>query len=162
MLILLAVYSTGLSVLGTVGTASWVIGALNFIGYMPVGLVWVFTVIGDNIPAYKRYYRWLIASNIYGWLLTVLNITWYLVLVLVILIFHVFDAGTTKPNIYLPLVGMTVELILQILYSVGFGKSKRLMRCWGFDYPDYGVCPSLENKWSMGDSDALFEVTITI
>ena len=67
------------------------IAALNFVVYVPVAILWVFTVIGGDRYVYKRYRGWLIASNIYGWLMSILNITWYIILILFVLIFHTWS-----------------------------------------------------------------------
>ena len=90
--------------------ASYGIAAANFLGYFPVALIWTLSVAWNDTSMYKRYFGWLKASNIYGWLLTVTNLTWYAVLLLYVFIFGTF-AGE-KPNFILPIVAFSIEAIL--------------------------------------------------
>ena len=174
MAVVLGAFYNSLALLGTLYTnISWALAGLSFAGYFPVALIWTLTVVWDDVGMYKRYNRWLQASNIYGWILTVSNIGWYLVLVLMIAIFHTFDAGVTKPDIYLPVAGLSIEAILQIMYSIGYVKSRKLMLCWGYDFydprfadlPPEERCPweeyDVDNEFDDSD-EPLFEVTINI
>ena len=88
------VYASIITELGVAVLAyTYTVGALNFIGFVPAGIFWIFTVIGGDKYTYTRYRGWLIASNIYGWLLSVINITWYIVLILYVLIFHTWTGN---------------------------------------------------------------------
>merc|ERR1719361_106394 len=133
-------YSSSLTLFGTAMlSASYAIAGANFIGYFPVAVIWTLTAAWDDRSMYQTYYGWLVASNIYGWILTSTNLTWYVVLVLYIFLFGTWTGGQT-PDFILPVVGASIEGILQILYSIGYGKSKALMNCWGYDYYDLGYC----------------------
>ena len=173
MTIMLAPFMSSLNTLGSLYVyVSWGLAGLSFLGYFPVALIWTLTVVGDDVGMYKRYNRWLQASNIYGWVLTMSNIGWYLVLVLMIAIFHTFADPNNKPDIYLPVAGLSIEAILQIMYSIGYVKSRKLMLCWGYDFydprfaslPPEERCPweeyDVDNEFD--DDEPLFEVTINI
>jgi hypothetical protein len=133
-------YTSSLTLFGdTMLIASYAIAGANFLGYFPVALIWTLSVVWDDASMYKRYFGWLKASNIYGWLLTATNVTWYVVLVLYIFIFGNYANGAT-PDFILPIAALSIEGILQILYSIGYGKSRKLMHCWYYEYPMKGYC----------------------
>ena len=138
--------------------ASYGIAAANFLGYFPVALIWTLSVVWDDVSMYKRYFGWLKASNIYGWLLTVTNLTWYGVLILYIFVFGAFSGA--KPSFILPIAASSIELILQILYSIGYGKSRKLMYCWYYEMQTKGYCDWVFEEDSNGS--ALFDVTISV
>lgn len=50
-----------------------------------------------------------------------------------------------------------MEAILQVLYSWGYGSSKALMNCWGWEYPQTGKC-----TWPEEEEDYLFYYVIEI
>ena len=128
--------------------ATWGIGMISTLGNLAPFVVWIVTVNSYVIKRYdeyvfRRYKGWLIASNIYGWFLFGLNIAWYLMLFLFTSpwtqgYFHTW-AGDAPPWEY-PLYGMAVEGGLMGLYQIVFHFSKKLMQCWGYDYPEYGYC----------------------
>jgi len=134
---LVGAYMSSLGTIGVVFTAvSWGIGALQFAGYLPVGILGIFTDV-DDVHANKRWRGWLIASNIYGWILAASQEVWWVVVVLFVLIFHTFGAGVTAPTIWIPVVGISLELIMQVMFSIGYGKSKKLMECWIHQTTEY-------------------------
>merc|ERR1712037_379146 len=77
-------YMSGLGLLGIIFTSvSWGLAGLQFAGYLPVGILGIFTDV-DDIDANKRWRGWLIAAC---------QEVWYVVLILFVLIFHTFGAG---------------------------------------------------------------------
>jgi hypothetical protein len=164
--IVLGVYANSLGLLGSIyTTVSYTIAAINFLLYMPVAVVWTLTVVWESDRIARMYDRWLIASNIYGWLLTATNTTWYMVLVLMILIFFVFDSNVVKPDIWLPIAGLSVEWILQVMYSIGYAKSRKLMNCWGWEFPEGRECTWEKRTKDLDDLDSDGDgalITITI
>ena len=134
---LIGAYAPALGTLGVALTSvSWALAGLIFAGFLPIGILGIFTSVGD-LEGNKRWRGWLIAGNIYGWILTASMEVWYVVLILFVLIFHVFGAGEVAPNVWVPIIGIALELILQIMYSVGYGKSKKLMECWIHETSSY-------------------------
>jgi hypothetical protein len=92
MAVIFGVYSSSLNLFGmSLLGASYAIAAANFIGYFPVAVIFTLTAAWDQTAMYKTYYRLLIASNIYGWILTCANLTWYVILVIFILLPSLFD-----------------------------------------------------------------------
>ena len=137
----MAVYAASFADIGVFAVAvTWGLGGLNLAAYLPVAILWIFSVLGGDKYVYRRYRGWLVASNIYGWFLSIFNIGWYVVLMLYMLgVISVSWSGST-PSYLLPIVGAILELIFQTLYSVGYGGSVKLMKCWGWDYPQFGYC----------------------
>ena len=117
--------------------ASYGIAGVNFALYLPVAAVFTVLAVKPTERMARMFDRWLIAANIYGWVLTSMNLIWFLVLV--IMTFVLTFTGEA-PSIWVPLSGAIIELILQILYSIGYGKARKLMNCWGWEYPEGYEC----------------------
>lgn len=145
MPILLGIEWTNLNLYGTIVlSVSWGVAGLNLIGYLPVGIVWAMTAAGSSTDMYQNYAGWLHASNIYGYIMAVLNIGWYVVLLLQSF-FPIFSDFSTLavllvPNYYAVIAGAATEVVLQTLFSISYPASRDLMQCWGTDFPENGVC----------------------
>ena len=48
------------------------------------------------------------------------------------------------PSFIVPTVGFTLDFIFQIMYAVTYGYNRRLMRCWGWDFPELGGCAGFD------------------
>ena len=108
---------------------SYSCAALLFVCYVPVGVLGILTS-PENTDYNERWRGWLIASNAYGWSLTIITTGWYTVLILFITAFHKFDDGVIKPSILIPVIGIIIEIVLRVLYQIAYDKSEKLMNCW--------------------------------
>ena len=143
---MLIAYQSALEQIGTQAEAiSYAIIGLNFIGYFIVAVKWSIsanetgTVLG-MLNKYKRYYKLLRISNFYTWFLSLINLGWFTALILQVLIYHTFPTGTTKPSIWIPVIGLSVEVVLRFVYSFSQYYSSKLMKCWAYDWPELGKC----------------------
>ena len=144
MFAIMGAYVDGLSVLGAlIEGVAFAVAGLNFITYLPNGIIWAMTTgkTQDTIM-YRHYYRAVKATDIIGWFVWLINMATYLVLVAFVLVDGLASvaAGTSLPSFILPTVGFTLDQIFQITYAVTYGYNRRLMKCWGYDYPELGGC----------------------
>ena len=143
---MLVAYQNALEQIGTQAEAiSYAIIGLNFIGYFIVAVKWSITanktgtVLG-MLNKYKRYFKLLRVSNFYTWFLSLINLGWYVALILQVLIYHTFPTGATKPSILIPVIGLSVEVVLRFVTSFSQYYSSKLMKCWAYDWPETGKC----------------------
>ena len=124
---------------------SYSIVALNFIGYIAVSVKWSITAAMkgselSKLNKYKMYYKLLRISRFYSWFLSLINIGWFLAIILQVLLYHNFGTGVTKPSIIVPVIGLSLEVILRVAYSFSQFYSMKLMMCWAYDWPEQGRC----------------------
>ena len=86
--------------------------------------------------------------------------TWYLVLIIIAIV-NTFSSGS-EPNWIVPVAALSIEGILQILYSIGYGASRKLMYCWYAEYPSYGYCTWTWEEPEDDPDEPLFEVVINL
>ena len=115
MFALMGAYIDGLSVLGSLLEGfAFAVAGLNFIVYIPSGIIWAMTTTNvQDTPMYRHYFRALKATNIIGWFMWLINATVFLILVLFVLIDGLASvaAGTTLPSFIIPLVGLLLDFI---------------------------------------------------
>ena len=144
MFALMGAYIDGLSVLGTLLEGfAFAVAGMNFIVYLPNAVIWAMTTVNQqDTPMYRHYFRALKATNIIGWFMWLINATVFLILVLFVLIDGLASvaSGTTLPSFIIPLIGLLLDFIFQIIYAVTYGYNRTLMRCWGWDFPELGGC----------------------
>ena len=148
MFALMGAYIDGLSVLGTLLEGfAFAVAGMNFIVYLPNAVIWAMTTVNQqDTPMYRHYFRALKATNIIGWFMWLINATVFLILVLFVLIDGLASvaAGTTLPSFIIPLIGLLLDFIFQIIYAVTYGYNRTLMRCWGWDFPELGGCAGFD------------------
>ena len=147
MFAIMGAYIDGLSVLGSLLEGfAFAVAGINFIVYVPNAIIWTMTAADGNTRNFRSYYRSLKAVNIIGWFMWLINIGVLLTLVLFTLIDGLASvaSGQSLPSFTLPLVGLLLDFVFQIIYSVTYGYSRTLMKCWGFDYPELGGCAGFD------------------
>ena len=138
---LLAVYHNSLAMFGNVAMGtSYAIAGLSFIGYFPLAIVWSVSASSSDASWYLTYFKWVIASNIYSYILTLMNIAWFAVLLTGIFTPIFADLSSSSPDYIYLIIILGLEVILQILFSASYRPSKRLMWCWGYEFPEKGTC----------------------
>merc|ERR1712032_981792 len=76
------------------------------------------------------FYGFIVASNIYTWFLTFINIIWLFIMWLWAAVLHDFVAGEEKPSTAFAWIGMLLATTIQILYTWSSKRSMKMVRCW--------------------------------
>lgn len=146
MWVMFAMYKTQLgSIAVYIEPISWVVSGLNTLAFLPVGVFWI--LAGPGSRDNRKYRGWLIASNIYGWLLRIGNWFWWAFLFMYLLIFsadevtYVDENGDTVPtSATIPEIGFGLEIIWAILWTIGYHKSLAIVNCYISENPNSAEC----------------------
>ena len=132
MFILMAIWSSDLGLFSSVVTLlSWIWPAITFAAMIPVGVLFIMS--GPHRDSKKLngwFYGLIVASNIYTWFLTFINVIWLFYMWLWTAVVHTFVAGEEKPKSGYAWIGILIATTLQIVYTWSSKKSMKMVRCW--------------------------------
>ena len=132
MFILMAAWSAQLSDFSAIITLfSWIWPSINFAAMLPVAVLFIMSSPhADSKKLNGWFYGFIVASNIYTWFLTFINIIWLFIMWLWAAVLHDFVAGEEKPSTAFAWIGMLLATTIQILYTWSSKRSMKMVRCW--------------------------------